>query len=520
MPTEDLTTAVLCESSDPALDCSQQTETKVRILAAIPRSGSTLMMRVFREAAECAVTSRLVLMGNYSSGAGFRPDYTIFHDPASHKVYQEAQASGKSILVSKEELGHDSSKGECDYDIFPDEASIMSTKAAFLFRDPLRVFDSWKAVGWTDIESLIIAYSNLYRTWSTSDQSAIALTYEELISHPERTIKRLCRRFGIRYSHYLLSFHHPFAEFLFSSERERQIYAVHNPLGLFSTVQSNQTVNAAIKSHGLLTMAEKDQIEQSLGGMYMDTYGKRIKPVREALLQKTHFGFDLDDTLHEFRRASGIASASVFEYLAAHSTTSSEVYKATYAKILAESTSGAFADGKTSADYRTKRFTALMQAHGVQITDNLLRHLLDVYKTSLQAALALKSGASDLLSKLRALDKKVILVTEGPEDAQQWTLENLGIAAKVDMLVTSNKVGKTKVDGLFAVVLDQLGIDAKDFVFIGDNMARDILPARSEGILAVHYDELDHVRLELEDLRINSLWKLSELLPKPTDDAG
>ncbi|KAI4090126.1 MAG: hypothetical protein LQ344_004910 [Seirophora lacunosa] len=173
----------------------QGTKTKVRILAAIPRSGSTLFMRIFQEAPECIVTSRLVLMGNYSPVEDFRPDYTIFHSTASHKVYREAQAQGKAVLISKEELGH----------------------------------ERWK-------KDLLTAYRSLCNAWSASHQSAIAITYEELISHPEQTLQRLCRHWDLPFSQDLLSFQHPFGHFLFSSERERQFYAVDNPLGLFNDV--------------------------------------------------------------------------------------------------------------------------------------------------------------------------------------------------------------------------------------------------------------------------------------------
>lgn len=144
-----------------------QAATEVRIIAAIPRSGSTLFMRIFREAAECAVTSRLVLMGNHDVGGCFRPDYTISQNPEALAVYRDAKTAGKSILISKAELGHECWKGECDYQIFPDKACVGRTRPAFLFRDPLRVLDSWKAVGWTDIDSLIVAYRHLYRTWAT-----------------------------------------------------------------------------------------------------------------------------------------------------------------------------------------------------------------------------------------------------------------------------------------------------------------------------------------------------------------
>ncbi|KAI4250375.1 MAG: hypothetical protein L6R42_008728 [Xanthoria sp. 1 TBL-2021] len=512
------------QTIDPWIDACRKPQTRIRILAAIPRSGSTLIMQVFGEAPECAVTSRLVLMGNYGVHGDFHP--------TSHPVYQEAVSGRKSILISKEELGHDCSKGECDYNFFPDAASIEHTKAAFLFRDPIRIFDSWKAVGWTDVQSLLIAYRKLFNTWAANQQSAIAFTYEEMINQPEVTIARLCRHWDINFSQQLLSFKHPFGNgFLFSSDRERRIYTTDNPLGLFNTIQSNTSINANIKNHGLLTTAEKDLIERNLSGLYMATYGDRIQSIKDALSSRTHFGFDLDDTLHSFRKASGAASAAVFEHLASATTSTPtktpptiEELKTTYTEILSRTTSTAFADGKTSTEYRKDRFTALMQAHNLNSPNNeeTLSHLLTLYKHTLQASLSLKPGAAHLLSKLKSLGKTIVVITEGPEDAQRWTLEQLGIAEKIDVLMTSNAIGKSKTEGLFGEVLGRLGIAAEKMVVVGDSVARDVEPAKAEGILTVLYDEGGSVRLEVEGegegVSVNSLWKLGELLSERRDD--
>ncbi|KAL9000300.1 MAG: hypothetical protein Q9169_001017 [Polycauliona sp. 2 TL-2023] len=518
------------QTIDPWTGPCQKPQPKIRILAAIPRSGSTLMMQVFGEVPECAVTSRLVLMSNYGD---FCPDYTIFRDPPSQSVYRKAVSEHKSILISKEELGHDYSKGECDYNIFPDTASIKHTKAAFLFRDPIRVFDSWKAVGWTNIQSLLTAYRKLFNTWQSNHHTTIALAYKELVHHPETTIPRLCRHWDINYSHQLLSFTRPFAnEFSFCSERERRIYTTRNPLGLFDTIQSNSSINPNIKSHNLLTIPEQDIIERNLGGLYMATYGDRIQPLKDGLASKTHWGFDLDDTLHEFRKASGAAATAVFEYLVAntHDLTTEipptvEGLKTTYSQILSRTTSTAFSDGKTSDDYRKERFLALMQAHNLLLPSSnhkeMIQALLSLYKHTLQTSLTLKPGVLPLLSHLKTqLQKKIIIITEGPEDAQLWTLQQLDIADYVDHLFTSNKIGKSKMDGLFAEVLKQLGITAEEMVFVGDNLKRDVEAARKEGIMAVLLDEGGSVRLEMEGegVSVNSLWKLGELVGMGGDD--
>ncbi|KAI4271127.1 MAG: hypothetical protein LQ337_006233 [Flavoplaca oasis] len=531
MPPHDEPAKVLDQTIDLWTETCRKPQMRVRILAAVPRSGSTLIMQVFGEAPECAITSRLVLMGNHGVHKDFEPDYTIFHDPSSHPTFQEAKISQKSILISKEELGHDRSKGECDYSIFPDDTSIENTKAACLFRDPIRVFDSWKAVGWTDIQSLLVAYRNMFNTWAANQQSTIAFTYEELINQPNETVARLCRHWDVRFSHQLLTFKKSFAsDFLFSSARERRIYTTDNPLGLFNTIQSNNSISSRIKSHNLLTTAEKDLIERSLGSLYMATYGERIQPIKDALATKTHWGFDLDDTLHEFRKASSTAATAVFEYLAANTKNSStktrptiEDLKATYSQILTRTTSNAFSDGKTSDEYRSDRFAALMQAHNLlpsSSSKSTIQHLLDLYKSTLLVSLKLKSGASELLTLLKFLNKTIIIITEGPEDAQTWTLEHLGIADKVDVLMTSNHVGKSKTEGLFKDVLKRLGVKAENMVFVGDNVKRDVEPARAEGIMAVLFDEEASVRIEGEEgergWKVNSLWKLKELLEGDT----
>ena len=107
---------------------TQERTLQVRLLVAVPRSGSTLLMRIFCEASSCSVTSRLVLQDNYSEGASHKPDYTIFTSPTSHKVYQDALSKGSRILVSKEEFGHSREKGECDYVIIPEAAAAPLTR--------------------------------------------------------------------------------------------------------------------------------------------------------------------------------------------------------------------------------------------------------------------------------------------------------------------------------------------------------------------------------------------------------
>ncbi|KAL4928956.1 HAD family hydrolase [Aspergillus undulatus] len=199
--------------------------------------------------------------------------------------------------------------------------------------------------------------------------------------------------------------------------------------------------------------------------------------------------FDLDDTIHEFRSASSAASQAVFDRVRQHTSIPVETLQTDYRAILATHTANAFSDGKTSTEYRRDRFEALLRGRDIEASEESLQSLLTVYKSSLAASLKLRPGALETIQALKRLNKSILVITEGPRDAQEWTLERLGLSPYVDILVTSNEVGRTKADGLVGEAIRDAGLDPKEGIYMGDNRERDVLPAIARGIEAVHYDE-------------------------------
>lgn len=235
--------------------------------------------------------------------------------------------------------------------------------------------------------------------------------------------------------------------------------------------------------------------------------------LQKILSSKPWVGFDLDDTLHEFRRASTHASTHVFETIHAfNSKISTDALRATYQTILCDATANAFTDGRTSNEYRRERFGRLLDAYGLtgsnspsELENPLLDRLIEIYHNHLRESLALKPGVLQLLQALQQIGKKIIVITEGPADGQEWTAQELGIRPYIDFLVTANEVGRSKIDGLFGVVLATYDIKAGQIVYFGDNEVRDVQAAQGEGILAVLYDEKQESRLDDETaLRVNS----------------
>ncbi|PVH79679.1 HAD-like protein [Cadophora sp. DSE1049] len=178
--------------------------------------------------------------------------------------------------------------------------------------------------------------------------------------------------------------------------------------------------------------------------------------------------------------------------------------KEVYSRILREKTSNAspMARHHTITD---ERFTSLLASFSLPQDEPFRNELLESYEATLMASLTLKEGAMELLSALKKNGKKIVIITEGPQDAQERTVKALGIGRYIDFLATTNHFGVSKVDGLFPRVLKHLDISPSEMVYIGDSAKRDMMPAMAEGICSIHLVETKEASLGLSPPQINSL---------------
>jgi putative hydrolase of the HAD superfamily len=199
-------------------------------------------------------------------------------------------------------------------------------------------------------------------------------------------------------------------------------------------------------------------------------------------------GFDLDDTLHLYRKASGRAAAAAFEYLNDEFGCDLGLLKDRYADILRKAQRGSFTEGKASRVLRGERFGALMAEFSI-LPQHHLDRVLDTYDDALSRHLELKEGALEVLSVLKQSGFSIMVVSEGPQDAQETTLARLGLAPHVDLLITSGQERRSKREGLLKAALAKAGCPPESSVFIGDNMECDILPALALGMKAFYVGE-------------------------------
>ena len=218
----------------------------------------------------------------------------------------------------------------------------------------------------------------------------------------------------------------------------------------------------------------------------MTARAKRGFETNARLMTQTWICFDLDDTLHDFTCATTQATNAVFTHL--HQlrpditiATLREQYREICQKYVT-----AFTDGRSAFAYRFERMEQLLHRTGVN--EQFPTTLVTIYVEHLERALKLTHDAYTALTRLRQAGHNIAVVTEGPHDAQIWTLEKLGISSLVDQLITSNQERVSKQDGLFGVFSDRTKASPPHCLVVGDSIQNDILPTLAIGMNAVHYD--------------------------------
>lgn len=126
----------------------------------------------------------------------------------------------------------------------------------------------------------------------------------------------------------MLNFQKKSGDFFFHSDRERSTYSESHPQGLFDAVKSYPEIVSSIQSHQLLTCEELELVEDSMGKQYLELWGRKLGENRTILHSKDWFAFDLDDTLHDFRKASSTALLAVLSRIKEdHGTNIDEMQK-------------------------------------------------------------------------------------------------------------------------------------------------------------------------------------------------
>ena len=467
---------------------------QVCILVSYPYSGVAPLMRLFTEHPDCHVTNSLAL----ADITGL--DRSIGNSVTSHRVFSDCLASHGRWLISDVEVG--------DGEEWSHQAHLenATTRPVLAVRDPIRVLKHWKENARGNAYQLIGLFKNMFQMLEQVPAEAnTIILYEKLISCPRREVGRICARWGLPLPDRILG---DVADAWSDDCKGRLRRQWH----LSSLFQSEDAPPPSAPCHSPLSNSEKDMIEEHLGRLYLRCWQDDAQELQKILLEKTWIGFDLDDTLHEFRRASSAATSKVLAEISAKHGVPIEALSKEYSKVLRAKTANAFSDGKTSFDYRRERFRSTLDGFALPYDEPFMTELLECYETTLVASLELKCGAVGLLSTIKNMGKKIVVITEGPQDSQERTIDALGIGGYVDFVATTNRFRVAKTDGLFGKVLAHLGISSSDVAYVGDSEQRDMVPAMAAGIFSIHLAEEKDVLLIASPPRINTLRKLQYII--------
>lgn len=201
-------------------------------------------------------------------------------------------------------------------------------------------------------------------------------------------------------------------------------------------------------------------------------------------LDVCHLIFDLDGTLHDFLRAATEGMKLVYKEITSDYPISINALKKHYAELIKFAEKDAFTEQKTSYQYRIERLSRLLKKFDIYSLE-LVERLTEIYGKTFENHI---HSEHNMLLELKKLSKyfKIHIVTEGPRDAQERTINILNIYPVITSLSTSGDFGVKKENGeLFSYILKDTQLTPNDVVIIGDNRTKDIDGAAKIGVRSI-----------------------------------
>lgn len=222
-----------------------------------------------------------------------------------------------------------------------------------------------------------------------------------------------------------------------------------------------------------------------------------------------HIFFDLDHTLWDFDKNSGLSFKQIFEEKNIHLNLEAflKIYEPinfSYWKLYRE-------EKITKEKLRYRRLKDTFDALNYEISDELIDQISEDYIEYLPNNNFLIEGTLEILNYLKP-SYKLHIITNGFERVQQVKLEKSNISSFFDVVVTSDSVGVKKPNAkVFEYALKEAGANKENSLMIGDSYEADVLGAQALDITPIYYNE-KNVPVESDVKSINSLLELKKIL--------
>lgn len=211
------------------------------------------------------------------------------------------------------------------------------------------------------------------------------------------------------------------------------------------------------------------------------------------LTHKKHIFFDLDDTLWDFEKNSGIVLEELFReyHLQQKLGVDFETFSHAYKKNNQAFWKLYYTKQIDKQFLRNHRFNETFKLFGYDNYDENLK-ITEQYLQRSPKGTHLKEGCVEVLQYLRQRHT-LHIITNGFKEVQSVKMEGSGIQHFFDIILVSEEHQLTKPDEkIFRLAESLTGAHSNDCVMIGDNMESDIQGALQAGWEAIHYSPQKH----------------------------
>ena len=197
--------------------------------------------------------------------------------------------------------------------------------------------------------------------------------------------------------------------------------------------------------------------------------------------------FDLDGTLFDSASAEEAARAEVIKRIASEGVEPGRAaqafdehfdrYEEVYVELVIK-------HGLGEKQIRRRHVADTLSTLGLE-EPLLTEELSEAHWATMSRGFKLYPEAAEVLRKLGSR-YRLSLLSNGPSDLQREKIRVLGVEGHFDHIVISGEVGCFKPSReVFMLMVDRLGAEPRDVMYVGDNYEKDVLGALGAGLRAV-----------------------------------
>lgn len=131
----------------------------------------------------------------------------------------------------------------------------------------------------------------------------------------------------------------------------------------------------------------------------------------------------------------------------------------------------------------------LIDSYCIKNQPEILMNYLAIHRFFVWGKIKLDKRLIKMFSKIKKLNLKIGILTDGTTLEQYQILEQLGVLKYTDAVVTSEEIGFSKPSQeIFNNLFKRLDMDPKNMLMIGNDIERDINAAKKFGMKTIYID--------------------------------